>query len=75
MEVPSLGVKLKLQLLANATATAMWNPSCVYDLHPSSWQRQILNPLRDARDQARILMDTSQIGFCCAITRTPTVLF
>ena len=27
-------------------------------LHQSSWQHQILNPLREARDRTRILMDT-----------------
>ena len=51
MEVPRLGVKLELQLLAygTATATAMQDLSCVCDLHYSSWQR-ILNPLSGARD-------------------------
>ena len=34
MEVPGLGVKLELQLLAYPTATAMWDPSCICDLHP-----------------------------------------
>ena len=29
MEVPRVGVKLELQLLAHATATATWDPSCV----------------------------------------------
>ena len=27
-------------------------------------QRQILNPLTMARDRPRVLMDTSEIGFC-----------
>ena len=31
------------------------------DLHPSSWQRQIPNPLSEARERTRILMDTSQV--------------
>ena len=30
-------------------------------LHHSSWQRQILNPLKEARDRTCILMDTCQI--------------
>ena len=36
-------------------------PSCVCDLHHSSWQRLILNPLSEARDRTRILMDTGQV--------------
>ena len=62
MDVPRLGVQLELQLLAYATAT--WDLSLVLDLHHSSWQRQILNALSEARDQTCILMDTSQIRFC-----------
>ena len=50
MEVPGLGVELEVQLLAYATATATPDPSHVYDLHQSSRQRRILNPLREARD-------------------------
>ena len=45
MEVPRLGVKLELQLPAYATATATWDPSCVCDLHHSSWQTQSLTHL------------------------------
>ena len=50
MEVPRLGVKLELQLLTYTTATAMADPSRVYDLRCSSWQHQILNPLSEAWD-------------------------
>ena len=50
MEVPRLGVKLELQLLVYATATAVWDPSGICDLHHDSWQRQILNPLSEAGD-------------------------
>ena len=53
------------------TATAMQGPSRVCDLHHSSWQRQILNPLREARDQTQNLMVPSRICFCCARTGTP----
>ena len=35
-------MELELQLPAYTTATAMWNPSCVYDLDCSSWQLRIL---------------------------------
>ena len=41
MEVPRLGVELKLQLLAFATATATWDASCVCNLHYSSQQHWI----------------------------------
>ena len=34
-----------------ATATAMWDPSYVCDVHNSSQQHWILNPLSEARDQ------------------------
>ena len=50
MEVLSLGIKLELQLQAYTTATAMQDPSCVFDLHHNSWQHQILVPLNKARD-------------------------
>ena len=47
------------------------NPSHICDLHHSSWQRQTLNPLSEARDRSCNLMVTSQIHFCCATTGTP----
>ena len=49
MEVPRLGLESELQLLAYAAYAAMWDPSHVCDLHHSSWKRQILNPLSEAR--------------------------
>ena len=56
MEVPRLGVQLELQLLAHTTATATpvtatatQDLSHVFNLHHSSQQRQILNPLSKAR--------------------------
>ena len=61
VEVPRLGAESKQQLSAYATATATPNPSQVCDLHHSSWQRQILNPLNKARDWTRILMDASWV--------------
>ena len=50
MEVPRPGVKSELQLPAYATATAMWDLSHACDLHHSSQECQILNPLSEARD-------------------------
>ena len=44
----------------------MPDPSHTCDLHHSSWQHQILNPLGEARDRTCILMDTSQTCFCWA---------
>ena len=61
LEVPRLGVKSELQLLANATATAALDLSHIYNLNHSLWQCRILNPLNKARDQTYILMDISQI--------------
>ena len=54
MEVPRLGVKSELQLLAYATATAMPDLSCIYD----PGQPRNLNPLSDARNRTWILIDT-----------------
>ena len=45
MEVPRLGVESELHLLAYATATAKGDLSRIYNLHHSSQQCQILNPL------------------------------
>ena len=50
MKVPKLGVKLGPQLPAYATATATSDPSHICDLHHSSQQYRILNPLSEARD-------------------------
>ena len=71
MEVPRPGVKSQLQLLAYTTATTIPDPSHVCNLHHSSWQCWIPNPLSKARDWACILMDASQIRFRCATTGTP----
>ena len=50
MEVPRLGVELELQLLACVTATITLDLSHVCDLHRSSWQHRIPNPLSKAGD-------------------------
>ena len=50
MEVSRLRVESELQLLASMTDTAMWDSSQVCDLHHSSQQCWILNPLSEARD-------------------------
>ena len=71
IEVPWLGVKSERQLLAYATATAMWDPRCVCDLHHSSQQHQIPNPLSEAKDRTCKLMFPSQIHFHCTTAGTP----
>ena len=75
MEVLRLGVKLELQLPDYTTAGAMRDSSRVCDLHHSSQQRRILSPLREARDQTCVLMDTNQIHFHWTTMGTPKVLF
>jgi len=62
-------------VMAYTTATATRELSQVCDLYLSSWQRWIPNPLSKARDRTRILMDTSQIRFCCARMGTPLFNF
>ena len=75
-EVPRLGVELKPQLPAYATATAMPDPSHICNLHHSSRQCRILNPPSEARDRTCILRDASQIHFHCATTGTlPDTLY
>ena len=61
MEVPRLGVQAELQLPACATAIVTQDLSCTCDLCHSSQQCWILNPVSKARDQTRILMDTSRV--------------
>ena len=62
MEVPRLGVQSELQLPAytTATATAVQDLSHV-NLHHSSRQLQTLNPLSEARDGTRILVDPGRV--------------
>ena len=71
IKVSRLGVQLELQLLAYTTATAMRDLSHVYNLYHSSRQCRILDPLSKARDGTHILIDTSWIGFFCAMMGAP----
>ena len=63
MKIPRLAVELELQILAYTTATAMLDLSNICNLHHSSHQCQILNPLSEARDGTCILMDSSQVHY------------
>jgi len=49
----------------------MWDPSLICNLHRSSRQCRILNPLSEARDGTCILTDTSWVHYCPATTGTP----
>ena len=70
MEVPRLGVESELQPPAYATATATQDPSHVCNLHHSSRQRQILNPLSKSRVEP--VSSWILVGFVsCATTGTP----
>ena len=55
-------------------ATATQDPSRICDPHHSSRQHRILNPVSDARDRTRNLIDASQIPFHCATTGTPETI-
>ena len=55
-----IGVKSEPQMPAHAIAKATPDLSHICNLHHSSWQHQILNPLRETRDGTHILMRTSQ---------------
>ena len=70
MEVPRLRVKSELQTTAYAR-----DLSRVCDLHYSSWQGQIPDPLSEARNQTCILMVTSRISSHCTATGTPHLSF
>ena len=57
---------------AYATDTATPDPNCICNLHHSSRQRRILNPLTKARDRICVLMDTTtKICFRWATTGIP----
>ena len=71
MEVPRLEVEWELQLPAYTRAIATQDPSHICNLYHSSWQRQSLNPLSEARDRTHVLTVTSQVHYFQATKRTP----
>ena len=73
MEVPRLEVESELQLPAYTIATATPNQSHIFSPHHSSWQCWILSPLSEAKDRTWVLVDTSQIHYHWATTRTPCI--
>ena len=66
---------MELQWQAYTTATAMWDPNHVCDLHHSSQQCWIVNPMSEARDGTRILMDASRVQYHCTTMGTPQFTF
>ena len=54
------------------TATATWDLSRICDLHHSSRQHWILNPLSGARNQTRVLMDPSRVHYRWATMGAPS---
>ena len=71
MEVPRLGSNWSRSCQPYATATAMWDPNHIFDLHRSSRQCLILNPRSEVRDWTHILVDTSGIPYLWVTTGTP----
>ena len=63
VEGARLGVQSELYPPACTTAAATPDPSCICDLHHSSGQRRILNPLSKARDRTCHLTVPSRISF------------
>ena len=70
MKVPRLGVELEYSCQPQPQPQQLE----ICDLHHSSQQRWILNPLSGARDRTCILMDTSQVHYCWAKMGTPMVV-
>ena len=58
MEISRLGAEWGLHLPAYPTDPARPDPSQTCDLSCRFWQCWILNPLSEARDGTRLLMDT-----------------
>ena len=75
MEVPRLGVESELQPPAYTRATATRDPSRVCNLHHSSRQRRILNPL--TRPGTQPATSWFLVGFInhCATKGTPALNF
>ena len=73
MEVPRLGIKSELQLLATATATATpdLSESATYTTAHSN--ARSFDPLSKARDGTQILIDSSRVCFHCTTAGTPKI--
>ena len=63
------------ELPAYTTATATPEPSHVCNVHHSSQQCQIVNPLSEAMDRTRNFIVPGWIRFCCSTTGTPPCVY
>ena len=75
MEVPTLGVKSELQLLAYTTAIASQVGASFSTKTAAQGKHQILKSMSKARGQTHILMDISWIPFCCATSGELPLLY
>ena len=77
MEVPSSQAKARIGATAAGLHHSHSNSESEQfcELHHSSRQCRILNPLNKARDQTCILMGISQVCFCCAMADTLQVFY
>ena len=75
MEVPTLEVESELLLPADVTATATQDLGPCLQPTPQFKARWIPDALSKGRNQTHILMDRSQICFCCATMGTPPLEF
>ena len=73
MEVPRLQIRAVAASYTIDIATRDLSRVC--DLHHSSRQCWILNPLSKARDRTRYLMVASPIRIHCAMMQTPLFCF
>ena len=72
VEVPRLEVKLELHPLSHSNSGSEPRLQPYTTAH---WQRWILNPLSEARNQTCVLMDASLIRFRWAMLGTPETAF
>ena len=73
MKVPRLRVQSELQLLPYTRASNT-GPSHICDLHHSSWQYWILNPLSETRDRTHILIGTNWVHNLLSHSRNSLVV-
>ena len=74
MEIPRISVESEPWPLASVTATATQDLSSICDLHHSSRQPWILNPLRRARDWTCFPVDPCRVRYHWATTGTPKLV-
>ena len=75
MEVSRLGSNWSCSCWPTPQPQPRQDPSGIRDLHHSSRQCRILNPLNKVRDWTWVLMDASQVHFHWAMMRTPICIY